>query len=261
MEIQCTYTTTDKPSVSDATAHIHNSFYEIFCFLEGNVAYSVEGNLYPLAPGDLILLRKGEVHQLVVKANAHYKRYVLYFDVPELSQIDPTERLLSPFLNRKLGHFNHFRGSEFPDNQWQYFLKKMAQCEDDRQKLYYLLPFLDELATGFLQVQESAAEKEADAAVSILKYINKHLTENLSMDMLAERFFLSKVHINRIVKKSIGVTVWAYVSAKRLLLARELLQAGVVPTKVYLQCGFSDYTTFYRAYVKHYGVSPKADKK
>ena len=82
----------------------------------------------------------------------------------------------------------------------------------------------------------------------------------LSLDHLSERFFISKSHLNRMFKKATGTTAWDYIVVKRLLMARSLLSEGMVPTDVYLKCGFRDYTTFFRAYKKHFGSTPKEYK-
>ena len=101
-------------------------------------------------------------------------------------------------------------------------------------------------------------ENSSREIIDIVKYINNHLSEELSLDIICDRFFISKSHINRKFKKVIGSTVWEYINIKRLLLAKELLHNGISPTNVYLKCGFKDYCTFFRAYKAKFGVSPKS---
>ena len=43
--------------------------------------------------------------------------------------------------------------------------------------------------------------------------------------------------------------------------ARQLILSGAAPTKVFAQCGFSDYSAFYRAYRKEFGISPAETPK
>lgn len=259
--IECSRVAVNSPKKEDYYAHIHNDVHEILLFLSGNAYYYVEGNRYNLTPGDLLLMRKGEVHNLVFHVTSRYDRILLNFDLPILSDIDPENRLMRPFTDRKLGHFNHYRANLFPNNNWQHYLEKIVQAKDKYQQLYYLLPLLNELCEAFPIVQGDVIEENENIAIPILKYINKHLTEPLSIEMLAERFYMSKNHLSLIFKQYAGVTVWGYITAKRLLLGRELIQSGTPPTQACTQCGFQDYTTFYRAYVKRYGVMPKEDYK
>lgn len=259
--IDCNRVVVNSPKKEDYYAHIHNDVHEILLFLSGNAYYYVEGNRYNLMPGDLLLMRKGEVHHLVFTITSRYDRILLNFDFPSLDTLDPENRLMRPFMERKLGHFNHYKATLFPNNHWQHYLEKIIQSKDKYQQICYLLPLLNELNDAFPIVQSNVVEEKENIAVPILKYINKHLTEPLCIETLADRFFMSKNHLSLIFKQYTGVTVWSYITAKRLLLGRELIQSGIPPTQACVQCGFQDYTTFYRAYVKRYDSAPKDDYK
>ena len=92
--------------------------------------------------------------------------------------------------------------------------------------------------------------------LEISKYINDNLSAPLMLDNIADRFYLSKNHINRIFKAQVGTTVRNYIKLKRLYLAKELISNGNRPTDVYSKCGYNDYTTFFRAYKKQFDHSP-----
>ena len=94
--------------------------------------------------------------------------------------------------------------------------------------------------------------------VSILKYLNLHLTQRLSIDSLASQFYMSKYYMMRKFKAETGYTIHAYLNEKRLLLAKEQIAAGKNPREIWEKCGFGDYSTFFRAYKKQFGVSPNA---
>ncbi len=91
----------ERPAQGDYSMHIHSDSHEIYCFHFGDAEFSVEGNRYPLEPGDLMLLRKGEVHRLILRSDARYERSVINFDLPP--EMDPDGRLLAPFNQRPLG--------------------------------------------------------------------------------------------------------------------------------------------------------------
>ena len=92
-----------------------------------------------------------------------------------------------------------------------------------------------------------------------INYINNHLFEDLSLDNISETFYISKTHLTRKFKKYTGSTVWDYILTKRLLYAKELLKNGEKPTDVYVDCGFNDYCSFYRAYKLKFNLPPKDD--
>ena len=97
--------------------------------------------------------------------------------------------------------------------------------------------------------------------VSILQYLSLNLTEPLSIDDIAERFYISKYHMMRRFKEETGYTIHSYVAEKRLLLARQLLQSGQSVTEACYRSGYQDYSTFSRAYRKRFGASPSADQR
>ena len=98
------------------------------------------------------------------------------------------------------------------------------------------------------------------AQEKILTHLNEHFTEPITLDDLAERFFLSKHHLNRLFRKATGTTVRDYLINKRVTYVQQLLINGIPATQAASLAGFGDYTSFYRAYVKRFGHSPSADR-
>ena len=90
----------------------------------------------------------------------------------------------------------------------------------------------------------------------ILQYINHNLKEDLSVDNLASRYYISKYHLMRKFKEETGFTLHNYIVNKRLLMARTLISEGIPVTKAALESGFSEYSTFSRAYRKQFGATP-----
>ena len=100
-------------------------------------------------------------------------------------------------------------------------------------------------------------DRSSQMVVQVIDYINLHYMENISLDMLADRFFVNKYHLSHAFQKQIGTGLYQYVLRKRLLIARQLMSQGQKPAEVYAHCGFTDYAGFYRAFRKVYGVSPR----
>ena len=94
--------------------------------------------------------------------------------------------------------------------------------------------------------------------MALLQYLNAHLTEGLSIDELAERFYISKYHMMRRFRDETGYTIHGYLTEKRLLLAQQLLEQGVPSGEAALRCGYQEYSTFSRAYKKQFGRAPSA---
>ena len=100
---------------------------------------------------------------------------------------------------------------------------------------------------------ENSHSKMAD----ILTYINDHLTDELTIDNIADTFFISKFYMMRQFKQETGYTIGKYISRKRLLLAKDLILSGVPSTQACFDCGYKDYSTFSRAYKRLFSESPR----
>lgn len=255
IKINAERTLREKPTRDKFPLHTHDD-YEILCFLSGNADYSVEGNRYKLLPGDIMIMRKNESHHLILKSDVPYERIVINFEFLDNTGL---EELLAPFNNRAAGERNLYRPSALKDSNLIFCLKKLTNTSNKTHQVCWLLPFLDELNNVF----ESGGiyeEPTKDKATDVINYINKHLTEDISLASISKEFFISQNHLNRLFKESTGTTLWDYVTLKRLILAKEKLAIGEKPTEVYRDSGFNDYATFFRAYKKHFGDSPKSAK-
>ncbi len=244
------------PSVTLASAHTHD-YYEMVYYPAGNVKYYIEGNVYLLGPGDLLVVKKAEVHTLLLEADTPYERIVVQF-LPE-NIVGPHAEQLVDFLdNRPLGKYNHYPAALFQTSHWHWLLDRICETESDVGKHNYLTALLWQLYEGYPKLL-SAETSPDDLIAKVIHYINKHLAEPLSVPLLCADFFISKPQLHRKFKKSTGLTVWEYIVTKRLHRAKELLSDGIVPADACAQSGFNDYSSFYRSYKAHFGVCPKAD--
>lgn len=247
---------TQKPELGQFFMHTHEN-YEIYCFLTGNAKYYVEGNVYPLKPGDILVMKKAEAHSLFVNSCVPYERIVISFNADAL--VEESREELCHFLdNRPLGLHNRYAASKFKESNWLYYLMRMCKTERLSEKQLYLSILVNELYESYPLINTETTAP-GDTVVEIIGYINQHLTEPLSLDTLCHHFFISKAHLNRKFKMLTGSTVWEYILTKRLLAAKDLLQNGETPTKVYSECGFNDYCSFFKSYKAKFGVSPKND--
>ena len=248
--------TTEHPEIGNAVMHSHD-VYEIYLFQDGKADYLVEGNKYRLRKGDIMLMRRGELHINSIRGEGTYKRSYINFDITALLPETNNLSLLDMYDNRPLGEYNHYKAKDFPENHWQEFMHAICNASSKEEKLCYLLPLLNELAKCYPLLKTNAEHLEKNQVGTICKYINSDLSQDLSLEQLSEKFYLSKTHLNRLFKTNVGTTAGQYIKLKRLYLAKELLQQNIHPTDVSSRCGFHDYTTFYRAFKNLFDCSPK----
>ena len=95
----------------------------------------------------------------------------------------------------------------------------------------------------------------------IINFINNNLASIDSAASIADALFISKSHMGRVFKNEMNVSVMEYVRTKKVVLAHRLISDGARPSDVYAECGFSNYPSFYRAYVSYFGAPPKSAKE
>lgn len=94
----------------------------------------------------------------------------------------------------------------------------------------------------------------------VIRYITEHFSEPLTLEDIAAEFFVSKSYLNRHFKAYTNSTVYAYIMALRLTHARRMLREGIPAVEAGRECGFSDYSTFYKAFKTQTGLSPQQFK-
>ena len=249
------------PDLTPHTTHMHTHM-ELLFFVSGKAEYRVEGAAYTLEPGDILIMRMAEAHHLLLNPNEPYERFVFHF-VPELLKESLNGRLLAPFLDRPLGQLNRYSASELPADfirQSMDFLFQRKDAQNRMRTLSYLLPVLQLIYDAWTDKQPHLQQ---DATYSLprklVAFVNEHLFELRSLSQLEDAFFLHQSRISRIFREFTGSSVWQYVQTKRLFAARDLMQSGVLPGKASVDCGYGDYSTFYRAYKKQFGCRPQED--
>jgi AraC-like DNA-binding protein len=237
--------------------HYHD-FYKVVIFLSGKAAYHIEGKTYSLKPWDILLVDKYAIHRPEIDSSVD--RFILWIrsDIQE----DSLTRCFQKASDRS---FNLVRLK--PQLQ-----EKLKEILYDLDEALHQEAFGQEILTKALFEQflvylnriflEKAyicdpASYTCDAQIdSLLQYINQNLEQDLSIEKLAQKYFVSKYYMMRKFKAQTGLTIHSYITSKRLLLARSLIQEGMPVTKAALQCGFGDYTSFVRAYKKEFKTTP-----
>jgi len=254
----------DEPaSLSQISSHYHE-FHKLILFKNGNVSYSVEGTHYTPEPGDVLVIGRGCVHRPQVHAGAQYSRTVLYLS-PEFLRAHSTPEcdleLCFTEAMRTGSHILRTSGSRLRHITELFASLENASKSDEfgtnlfmRCGVIQLVITLSRYTLGRSSSVSGAIHDEK--TLELLRYIGENLTSDISIDALSERFFISKYHMMRKFRLETGYTIHAYISTKRLLLARELISGGTAATDACYISGFRDYSAFSRAYVKLFGSSP-----
>jgi len=249
------------PVLEEYNMHVHD-YYELYMLLEGAVEFCVETSVYPLQPGDLLIARPGEAHFARVDPGVPYER--IYFQFPaKLLKETLNGKLLNPFWDRILGTYNHYTAQDIPTSIIRGCIGQVfSPCAATSQMrtLAYILPALQAIYDCWERKDRSVQpEVQTSLPTQIVAYINQHLYDIKNPEQLAKVFYISESQLNRVFRGFTGSSVWEYIRLKRLFSAREMIQGGKLPHMAASACGFLEYSTFYRAYKKQFGRSPKED--
>ena len=95
----------------------------------------------------------------------------------------------------------------------------------------------------------------------LIRYIDEHFTEKLTLEQLAENYGFSRNYICHLFKKHFDTTCSIYLTKKRMLRAKELLTDKTLSVKeIAYDLGYADYHHFYRTFKNYYGYSPKESR-
>jgi AraC-like DNA-binding protein len=251
------HTLTLDPTTDDFSfkSHSHN-MVEVYYFLRGNARFVVEGNVFTLERGNILVMASGQTHHLLLEPSVAYERMALLID----TAIVPPEY---EYLSEQIYEGANLFTLEKKEQIWfeESFLM-ITKSSEDMQK--NLISSFASMIFGLLSTKLARTTQpriDDDIIKKTINYINKNLSGELSLEIISNALFCSKVTLNRKFREIMGCTVWEYVIRRRIYSARQLLFLGGNITDVYQKSGFNDYSSFFRAYKKVVGLSPSEDVK
>lgn len=248
------------PDQKDFVIHTHIVFQVSF-LLRGKCIYHIEGSEYPMEPGDLVVIYPQETHYIEVSPQYPCERVSINFGPSFFHALDPDGALHRPFTNREPGRNNYYSGKAFDDIDYTARINSMLAPGNDRfDILIHFMQLLRDIRSAFDRTEYHDSRKDT-LENRVIRYIHHNLRNDLSLDVLCEKFFVSKAQLYRRFKKATGTTVSKYVLSKRMLSARQMILDKEKATRICLECGFQDYSTFYRAYQRYFGHTPRDERQ
>jgi len=245
--------------------HYHE-FNKVILLLSGKVTYMVEGKSYFLKPWDILLVNHHDIHRPVIDDSEPYERIVIWVSTDYVNRVsrkgDDLSACFSLAGQRRLNLIrlesalqermrSLMAGLESALGETEYGSQQLAEA-----LFLQLLVYLNRLLLGEPVNPGEDTLKYDPRIEMLLKYINEHLKEELSIDELAAKCYVSRFYLMHRFKEETGYTIYNYIMQKRLLLARELLKEGVGPAQAAGECGFREYSAFLRAFKKNFKTTP-----
>lgn len=248
----------------DPEAHISvNHGVEIFLLLKGDIEFLIENNTYRLSERDILLIHETEMHTLRAVGDSEYERIILHI-FPSFFEKYGIDDYKKVFTGHMPGQHNRICGYS-PEGEKLYalfmkmeqYIKENPAC--DKVIDAVLIEILYLLNTASLS--EGSRETVDETVAGILRYINEHLSDAITLDEIADTFYISKYHLCRLFKKSTGFSIKDYITKKRLLMVQTLCREGMRISEAAARAGFGNYSNFYRIYVDRTGRAPRETLK
>ena len=243
--------------------HIHDC-YELYYSISGGKQFLIDNRFYTISPGDLFIINQYESHKLTQIDNSVHERIVLSIYPDFVRRLSTAETDLDYCFSNRDSRFQHKVSlDKSAQRRFLYYISKITSANGYAHDIIEQAAFLELLVMINALSNANAAEtvvrdyKYNQQVEDILAYINQNIGQNITVEQLAANFFLSESYICRIFKQATGTTINKYITARRISIAKAHLNEGDSVGTAFEKSGFGDYSSFFKAFTKAVGVSPK----
>lgn len=249
--------------------HYHD-FNKIIFFISGHITYFIEGKAYELKPWDILFVSSNEVHKCVIDPSAVYERIVIWINPCFLENHSEESSLFTCFDLAGERNKNLLRLDNSALNDVKMLLSRLEDaCRNGgfgqtilKNSIFlHLLVILTRELLGKSDMKDIHDMVADESIQNVLNYINANICADLSIESLADRFYLNRYHLMHKFKQQTGYSVHSYILQKRLMKADTLIKSGIPSGQACEESGFNDYSSFVRAFKKMFGQPPKSRAK
>ena len=247
----------DNDNLNEVNPHSHDT-YEILFFKDGDMIYTEESKSFEVKRNDLILIRPGKIHSHRFTSKKLYDRYDIIFDrcifptdildrMPENINViscDNHKQIVDLFKKMDF-YYDYFHG-----NDYKSILVSLIQ-----EVFFCIIAF--DIANDSIK---NNTYNENPVIAKAVKYIEKNISTDFSLQDLCNELHITKSYLYQLFTDNLHTSPKKFIVYKRLTMAQKTVRLGSNPTDIYANCGFSDYTTFYRSYKKHFGYPPSEER-
>lgn len=254
----------NSPIPKEIALHYHD-FHKLFLFLGGDVSYQVEERRYDLALYDCLLIPAGTLHRPIVKIGEPYERLIIYIRKDFLSQEGKASVLAPLFFEDTLRVSHRIRIPSYSSSPLFPVLSKLLEDVSQPQDTFgntllmqtHITEYLLYLSRAILKEDASYSPSESTHPIvkAATELINAHISEELSVDRIAQSLYLSRSYLMHVFKEQTGSTLTQYITEKRLFLTSEKIKRGLSISEASMQSGFPSYSSYY--YAKKNSVTRK----
>lgn len=250
-------------SNTSVSLHSHNYIEILYCRTSDGVEYLIGSDRYRLQKGDIVFIPPGMSHRPIMpeKLTVPYERDVLWVSTEFM------EMFLQTFPDETLLSRDHGTPIRTAGTRWEFMgdLFRQGVLEEEEKRPGWEAAVMGNTLTIFANMKRIYIERSAGTMKAekpelldrIMAHIEKYYATHITIDDLARRFYVSNSTISHLFKQKMGVSVYRYITQRRLIAAKSLIAEKMPMEEISQQVGFADYSTFYRAFKQEFGISPR----
>lgn len=240
--------------VSDMKGKEFHAYNEIIYFMGGSGTFISDNMHIELKPDLIMVIPKESYHQMSITGNEEdYHRLVIHFDdIPKLSSL----------ISKKMTHVFAAEANAYVkylfDKLFIIIENNIADPSNEVVVFSVLTLLLEEISDNAKLGQ--VFENSDTLSYRCIDWIDKNIGGRISVSQIAQELNMSPSNVAHVFKAEMNISIYQYILKKRLMSAHKKILAGQLPTQVALECGFNDYSGFYKQYKKMFNDSPSSFK-
>ena len=247
--------------------HYHDS-YEIALFIKANVQIFVKDIKYDITDGDMMYINEYDIHKVIYSSNSHYSRYVINFRgdyIKSLLKSLQIECIFDMFENQHIKKVNLNINQR---NEMEFLFHMLTKTYNSsrgtssgvlqasvKSTLVTILVNFNEILSRLSPAK--IINKKENQVKKLVKFIDSTFMNSITLELLSEKYYMSKFYISRIFKEITGFSVMDYLQHRRIIEAQKMLrdsQKEIID--ICFDCGFNNIQHFYLVFKKISKTTP-----
>ncbi len=256
--MHCTFD--KKVNIDSFRLHSHDDLYELMLLIAVNAEYISEGSVYPIETNDVVIARPNEMHRIHHMSDGEYGRFCIQINKSFFEKYK-CECYEDFFMKYDFGTYNKISAAWVKESGIYDIFMRIKEYSENLKNIH--VPAVAGCILEMLHILNNNENifdipGKSNLVRDIISHINTNFHSKISLDELADKYFISKYYLCRIFKAKTGYTLTGYINHKRITNVKELCRKGMNISQAAIESGFGNYSAFYKAYFKETGEAPKS---